>query len=120
VAVRTSRPGLRAAAEPETRPTVESLVSLAFPALVVLGFYFLLVRPQRARLRAVQAFQTDLTVGTRVITTAGIHGTVAGLDDATADLEVAPGVVVTFARAALVRPAEEPDQAPVADQDPAS
>ena len=36
------------------------------------------------------------------MTTSGIHGTVARLDDTTVDLELAPGVVVTFVRAAIL------------------
>jgi preprotein translocase subunit YajC len=36
------------------------------------------------------------------MTTAGLHGTVAALGDTTIDLEIAPGVVVTFARQAVL------------------
>ena len=36
------------------------------------------------------------------MTTSGMHGTVARLDETTADLEVAPGVVVTFVRPAIM------------------
>src|SRR3712207_8592815 len=53
----------------------------------------------RSRVQAqAQAMQQSLTPGTPVMTTAGLHGTVAGLSDTTVDLEIAPGVVVTFAQ----------------------
>jgi len=37
-----------------------------------------------------------------VMTTSGLHGTIAGLGDKTVDIEIAPGVVVTFARPAIL------------------
>jgi preprotein translocase subunit YajC len=70
-------------------------------ALAVLLF----VLPQRARKRAqaqAQAMQSSLTFGTAVMTTSGLHGTVAGLGEGTVDLEIAPGVVVTFLRQAIL------------------
>jgi preprotein translocase subunit YajC len=46
--------------------------------------------------------QESLTIGTPVMTTSGLHGTVAALGEKTVDLEIAPGVVVTFARPAIL------------------
>jgi preprotein translocase subunit YajC len=36
------------------------------------------------------------------MTTSGLHGSVAAIGDKTIDLQIAPGVVVTFARAAIL------------------
>jgi preprotein translocase subunit YajC len=49
-----------------------------------------------------QAMQESLTVGSPVMTTSGMHGTVAALGETSVDLELAPGVVVTFARQAIM------------------
>ncbi len=94
-----------------------------FPFLLLaLVFVVLIVLPARQRKKIQQQqteMQNSLTVGTPVITTAGLHGTVAGLGDKTVDLEVAPGVVVTFARQAILevrRPAVETP--PVIDDGP--
>lgn len=77
-----------------------------FPLIVlVLAFVLLVVVPARQRRRAQEqqrALQESLTPGTPVMTTAGLHGTVAGLGEGTVDLEIAPGVVVTFARQAVL------------------
>jgi preprotein translocase subunit YajC len=72
--------------------------------LVVMALLlFVLPARQRKKMQAqTQAMQQSLTVGTPVMTTSGIHGTVAALGDTTVDLEVAPGVVVTFARPAIL------------------
>ena len=71
-------------------------------ALAVLLLFVLPAR-QRKRLQAqTQAMQESLTLGTQVMTTSGLHGAVAALGEKTVDLEIAPGVVVTFARPAIL------------------
>lgn len=75
------------------------LIMLALLAVLL----FVLPARQRKTMQArAQALQESLTVGTPVMTTSGIHGTVVSLDEATVDLELAPGVVVTFARPAIL------------------
>src|SRR5687767_2558855 len=64
---------------------------------------FVLPARQRKKMQAqAQALQESLTIGTPVMTTSGLHGTVAALAEKTVDLEIAPGVVVTFARPAVM------------------
>ena len=77
-----------------------------FP-IILLGLLavmlFVLPARQRKRMQAqAQSMQNSLTVGTPVMTTSGVHGTVAALGETTVDLEIAPGVVVTFARPAIL------------------
>jgi preprotein translocase subunit YajC len=78
---------------------------IAFFAVLLLGLWLLLIRPQRARAKAVTQIRAELAVGACVMTTAGIHGTVIDLDgdDGTLLLEISPGVPVRFASAAIVR-----------------
>ena len=82
-----------------------TLQDLAFFAVLALGLYLLMIRPQRARARAIAQVRSGLTVGSTVLTTAGIHATVLDVpeDRDTVLLEVAPGVPVRFASAAVVR-----------------
>ena len=73
--------------------------------VLVLLFGLLIVLParQRKKMQANAAsMQAALTPGTPVMLTSGIHGTVAALGEDTVDLEVAPGVVVTVARPAVL------------------
>ena len=64
---------------------------------------FVLPARQRKKMQAqAQALQESLTVGTPVMTTSGLHGSIAGLGEKTVDIEIAPGVVVTFVRAAVL------------------
>ena len=81
---------------------MESLFPL-FLVLMLTLVLFVLPARQRKRMQAqAQALQESLRIGTPVMTTSGLHGTVAGLHDKTVDLEVSPGVVLTFARPAIM------------------
>ena len=77
-----------------------------FPLVIlVLAFVLLIVLPARQRKKIQEqqrTLQESLTPGTPVMTTAGLHGTVVALGEGTVDLEIAPGVVVTFARQAIL------------------
>jgi preprotein translocase subunit YajC len=97
-------------------------VTQYFPFVLIVLAVLLFVLPARARKRVqaqAQTMQNSLTFGTAVMTTSGLHGTVAGLGEATVDLEIAPGVVVTFARQAIleVRPAAAAAGDPVTPAD---
>jgi preprotein translocase subunit YajC len=80
---------------------------VAFLPLVLMGlvFYFLLIRPQSQRRRAQMQMQSELEVGDDVVTTSGIYGTVTEIDDdyGIVTIEVAPGMEVRFARAAIAQ-----------------
>ena len=77
-----------------------SLVGLALPVLMIVGFYFLLIRPQRNRQKAQQALVASLEVGDDVMTSGGIFGTIVDIDDdeGTVTVEIAPGTRVRMLR----------------------
>jgi len=84
-----------------------ALQQLLFFALLVLGLYLLVIRPQRARARALAEVRAAIEPGRRVLTTAGIQATVAAVEQGVVVLEVAPGVLVRFVDAAVVRILDE-------------
>ncbi|QSE88392.1 preprotein translocase subunit YajC [Rhodococcus pseudokoreensis] len=71
-----------------------------FPLLILalLVPMFLGIRRQKKEAAKVTVLQDSLSVGDRILTTAGLHGTVVALGDDTIDLEIAPGVVTTWSR----------------------
>jgi preprotein translocase subunit YajC len=73
------------------------------PLLFLIPLWFLLVRPQQRRVRAQQALVRTLETGDDVVTSAGIYGSIVGLDDEVVTLEVAEGVSLRIARAAIAR-----------------
>src|SRR5687768_153144 len=78
-----------------------------FAAVMLALMWFLLIRPQQQRVRAQQQLVSSLEVGDEVITAGGMFGRVAGVDETTdppsVRLEVADGVVVRLATAAIAR-----------------
>ena len=90
-----------------------------FPLVIlVLAFVLLIVVPARQRKKVQEkqrVLQESLTPGTPVMTTAGLHGTVVALGEGTVDLEIAPGVVVTFARQAVLEVRKPAVGGPAAD-----
>ncbi len=75
--------------------------------LLLLMMYLLVIRPQQQRIRAQQAVVASLEVGDEVVSSAGIFGRVAALDEEVATLEVAAGVELRFARQAIARRVEQ-------------
>jgi preprotein translocase subunit YajC len=64
-------------------------------------FYFLFLLPAKRRQQKIQAFQSALKVGDQVVTTSGIHGEIAKLDDKLVQLQIADKVRIRIARAAI-------------------
>ena len=79
--------------------------------LIVAVFYFLLIRPQQKKAKQHQSLVQAVDVGDRVVTIGGLHGTVAGIDDETMRLEIAPGTVITMTRGAIGRRLVDADAA---------
>ena len=77
-------------------------------ALILLIFYFFLIRPQQKKIKAHADMVEALKVGDRVLTNGGIFGTVAKLNGVEISLEIAPGVVIIVDRMSVsgVVPAE--------------
>ncbi len=87
---------------------------LPFIVIIVL-FYFLLIRPQQKRAKQARELQLNLQPGDRVMLTAGVFGTVTEVEETTTNIkvEIADGVVVQVVRQAV---AQKVTEAP-ADED---
>ncbi len=75
--------------------------------LALVLFWAVVMRPARNQQRKVQTLQRELAVGDEVVLSAGIFGTVRSLSDTRAEIEVAPGTVLTVARQVVVRRVED-------------
>lgn len=68
--------------------------------LMIVLFYFLLIRPQQKRQKQVQQMQSSLSKGDKIITIGGLHGTVDAIEDNTVILNCG-GARLTFDRNAI-------------------
>lgn len=78
--------------------------------LIVVAFWFLILRPARKRQADQQAVVSALAPGARVMTTAGLFGTVVAVEGTEVELEIAPGVVVRYVTAAVAKVVEPAPQ----------
>ncbi|HUQ39876.1 MAG TPA: preprotein translocase subunit YajC [Acidimicrobiales bacterium] len=72
-----------------------------FPVFMFAAAWFLLVRPQQARVRAQKDLVMSLQVGDEIVTVGGLRGRISRLDDAEVGVDAAPGVELTFLRGAI-------------------
>ena len=93
--------------------------SLLFFAVILVAFYFLIIRPQRNRARQAAQLQARLVPGVEIMTTAGMFGRVTEVLDDGVVLEISPGVLVRFAKAAVGRIVDAPTAEDADDPDDA-
>ncbi|MEO6122118.1 MAG: preprotein translocase subunit YajC [Ilumatobacteraceae bacterium] len=80
-----------------------SALSLLFLPLMFVGAYFLLIRPQRRRMKEQSNLQGALQEGDEVITTSGMYGFITGFDGDIVWLEIDDNIQIRVARAAVQR-----------------
>lgn len=94
---------------------------LLFPLLMIVGlfaiFYFLMIRPNKRRRQMVEKLQSELSVGDEVMTSSGLYGTIAELDDKTVILETSEGVYSRYARGAIMEVVSGSSPEPGAETD---
>jgi len=69
--------------------------------LMVVIFYFLLIRPQQKRQKQVRQMQSDLEKGNKVVTIGGFHGTIHAIDENTIVIQSDEGTKLTYDRSAV-------------------
>ena len=87
--------------------------------LIAVLFWLLIIRPASKRQKAVSQMQSSLEIGDDVMLTSGVYATVVDLLDDRAEVEIAPGTVITVARGAVgsVVPPQH-DELDRSDRDP--
>ncbi|RMD49419.1 MAG: preprotein translocase subunit YajC [Ignavibacteria bacterium] len=64
-------------------------------------FYFMIIRPQQKRQKEKEKMLSQLKKGDKIMTSGGIYGTIAGMDDKTVLVEVDKNVKIKFDRSAI-------------------
>ena len=86
------------AAPTASQPGFEGML---FPLGILIFFYFLFIRPQSKRNKEQKQMLAALNKGSEVVTTGGILGKVADLDDNFVKLEVADNYFIQVQRHAI-------------------
>jgi preprotein translocase subunit YajC len=95
-----------------------AIVQLGILLLIPLALYFLMIRPQRRRMREQAALQSSIEVGDEVITTSGVYGFITGFDEDRVWLEIDEDVQIRLSRGAIAGKASTSTPAPEAKSKP--
>ena len=69
---------------------------------IILVFWLFMIRPQAKKAKEQKKFIDGMGKGDRIVTIAGIHGTISRVnDDNTVQLEVSPGSYIKIERSAI-------------------
>jgi preprotein translocase subunit YajC len=68
---------------------------------IFLIFYFMIIRPQQKRAKEREKLLSSIEKGDKVITSGGMHGTVAGVEEKTILLQVTENVKLKVERSAI-------------------
>lgn len=71
--------------------------------LIIVVFYFFMIRPQMKKQKEITAFRNSLQKGDKVVTTGGIYGKIIEMKDNYVLLQVDDNVKIRVDKAALVK-----------------
>ena len=69
--------------------------------LIIIVFYFFMIRPQLKKQKETKQFRESLAKGDKVVTIGGIHGKIVELKENTVVIEVATNIRLTIEKAAI-------------------
>jgi len=72
-------------------------------AILVVAFYFLLIRPQRARSQKSKELMSNLARGDEIVTAGGFHGRIKDIRDDVIVITIASGVDVKVSKSSVSR-----------------
>ncbi len=76
--------------------------SMLFMGMIILVFWLFFIRPQSKKQKQQKKFIEDLQKGEKIVTIAGIHGTINKVnEDGTINLEVSPGSYIKIEKSAI-------------------
>lgn len=75
--------------------------TLIMMGAIMVVFYFFMIRPQVKKAKDHKKLVSELGIGDKVITTAGIHGKIVGSNDTTFLIEVEGGTKIRFDKSAI-------------------
>ena len=82
----------------------QSLYSMLLPmVLIIVVFYFFMIRPQMKRQKELAKFRSALQKGDKVVTTGGIYGKIEEIKDNFIVLEIAPNVKVRVDKSVVLK-----------------
>jgi len=89
--------------QPQGEEAANPLMSFLPLVLIVVVFYFFMIRPQMKRQKETRKFREGLAKGDKVVTTGGIYGKITEIKETTIILEVAKDVQIKVDKNGIVK-----------------
>lgn len=87
---------------PDPSGKASSTGTLIMMGMMILVFYFFMIRPQAKKAKEQKKFISNIQKGDKIVTIAGIHGTVNKVnEDGTLSLETSPGSYIKIEKSAI-------------------
>ena len=84
----------------------QGMQSLLMLGLMILIFYFFMIRPQMKKQKELKNFRENLKAGDKVVTIGGIHGKILEVADTTVLIK-AEGTKLRFDKSAIAQSSED-------------
>jgi preprotein translocase subunit YajC len=88
-------------------PTMNMVMMLGTVGAVILVFYFLIIRPQNKKQKALKAMLENLAKGDKVVTIGGLRGTVSSVKEQTVIIKVDDDIKLEFNKNAVAQVVEQ-------------
>ncbi len=89
--------------QPQGEDGANPLMSFLPLLLIVVVFYFFMIRPQMKRQKETRKFREGLAKNDKVVTTGGIYGKITEIKETTIILEVAKDVLIKVDKNGIVK-----------------
>jgi preprotein translocase subunit YajC len=88
-------------ASPQGGQQSNPMVNMGFIVLMVIVFYFFMIRPQMKKAKEQKKFREGLKKGDKIVTIGGLHGKIAEIHDTTIIIETETGIKLKFEKSAV-------------------
>ena len=89
--------------QPQGEDAGNPLMSFLPLILIVVVFYFFMIRPQVKRQKETRQFRESLSKGDKVVTTGGIYGKIVEVKETTIILEIAKDIQIKVDKNGIVK-----------------
>lgn len=89
--------------QPQEGGESNPLMSFLPLLLIIVVFYFFMIRPQVKRQKETRKFRESLQKGDKVVTTGGIYGKVVKIEETVIQLEISKDVVIKVDKNGIVK-----------------
>ena len=84
-------------------PGAPSMLMQLIPfVLIIVVFYFFMIRPQMKKQKGLKNFRDSLQKGQKIVTNGGIYGKITDIQETTVSIEIAENVRVKIDKAAVI------------------